>query len=348
MAKTIVGLYDDRAAASRAIKDLETRGFDKEHLSFMSHEEGSRSSYERDANEFRDPRALTDHGVPKEEADFYAEGLRRGGTLIVARVHDSNAEEAADIMARHNPARYEDRSKAYRESGHSSYDQNAAPFSSEEQRSERERHGDQSNQRFQEIEEHLKVGKREAVRGGVRVHQRVESEREEETLRLREEHVKVDRRDVDRTISEDEADRAFKDDTTEMVERSEEAVVSKEARVTGEVAVGKETEYRDETVGAEVRRVRVDVEQIPEEKYHQHESRFREHYEKQYASHNGDYEDYQHAYQYGMAANSAYNGRDFREVEAHLQNDYTKNYSDGTEWSDVKGAVRSGYESANH
>jgi len=343
MAKTIVGLYDDRSTAHSALKELEARGFGKDHLRFASREKGERHTYEHDADDFRDPSSLTRYGIPQEEAEFYAEGLRRGGSLIITRVHDSNAEEAADIMARHNPAHYENRNKAYRESGQK-YDQKASAYSEDEQRAERERYSGERQQRFQEIEEHLKVGKRDVVRGGVRVHQHVDTEREEETLRLREEHVDVQRRNVDRTLSPDEADRAFRDDSVEVTERAEEAVVSKEARVTGEVSVGKQSNVREETVGADVRRTRVEVEKIPAETYAKHDSSFRQHYEKNYGSQGGRYEDYEPAYRYGAAASSAYEGRSYSEVEPHLRSDYSERYGDRNAWEKVKDAVRSGYE----
>jgi stress response protein YsnF len=344
MAKTVVGLYDDRTTALRAMKDLEARGFNKDHLSFASTERGDRHNYERDADSFRDPSAFTRHGVPNEEAEFYAEGLRRGGSLIVARVHDSNAEEAADIMARHNPARYEQRTKAYRESGFERYDRNAANYSEDEQRAERERYAGDRQQRFQEIEEHLKVGKREVVRGGVRVHQHVDTEREEETLRLREEHVDVDRRNVDRTLSPEEADRAFQEGSVEITERAEEAVVTKEAHVTGEVAVGKTSDVRTETVGADVRRTRVEVEQISGEEYERHSAGFRQHYDQHYVG-QGRYEDYEPAYRYGAAAASTYSGRDYADVERDLERDYSDRYGDRTAWQKVKDAVRHGWDS---
>lgn len=38
--------------------------------------------------------ALTGSGVPHEHASFYVEGVRRGGTLVTARVEDAMADEA--------------------------------------------------------------------------------------------------------------------------------------------------------------------------------------------------------------------------------------------------------------
>ena len=42
--------------------------------------------------------ALTQAGVSKEDADIYAEGLRRGGAVVSARVADADASRLQAIM----------------------------------------------------------------------------------------------------------------------------------------------------------------------------------------------------------------------------------------------------------
>ena len=64
----------------------------------------------------------------------------------------------------------------------------------------------------------------------------------QEQVTLREEHVKVERRPVDRPIAA--GDDAFRERTVEATESAEEAVVSKEARVKEEVVVRKQAEER--------------------------------------------------------------------------------------------------------
>jgi hypothetical protein len=46
--------------------------------------------------------ALTDSGVSQEDAKAYAEGVRRGGALVMARIPASRAEEAEAVMERRN------------------------------------------------------------------------------------------------------------------------------------------------------------------------------------------------------------------------------------------------------
>ena len=61
----------------------------------------------------------------------------------------------------------------------------------------------------------------------------------EETVTLREEQVEVERQPADRKLKPEEAEAAFQEKTVEMLGTSEELEVSKEARVVGEVALGK-------------------------------------------------------------------------------------------------------------
>jgi stress response protein YsnF len=102
------------------------------------------------------------------------------------------------------------------------------------------------------IEEELRVGKREVEGGGVRVRTRVVERPVEEVVRLREERVNVERRPVNRPITEADLN-AFREGSFELTERSEEAVVDKQARVVEEVAINKEVGERTETVREKAR-----------------------------------------------------------------------------------------------
>ena len=79
---------------------------------------------------------------------------------------------------------------------------------------------------------------------------------------MREEEVEVARRPADRKLKPEEAEAAFQDKTVEKLGTSEEAVVRKEARVVGEVTLGKRVAEHEETVKDTVRRSEVEVEKI--------------------------------------------------------------------------------------
>jgi uncharacterized protein (TIGR02271 family) len=81
----------------------------------------------------------------------------------------------------------------------------------------------------------------------------------EEQVALREERVRVERRPADRPVAAGD-DALFRERTIEATESTEEVVVSKEARVTEEMAVRKTAEERTETVSDTVRRTEVEVE----------------------------------------------------------------------------------------
>jgi uncharacterized protein (TIGR02271 family) len=112
------------------------------------------------------------------------------------------------------------------------------------------------------VEEELSVGKREVASGGVRVTSSVEERPVEKTVSLREEEVEADRRSADRELSPEEAEAAFEGKTVEMMGTSEEAEVSKTARVVGEVSLNKQTNEREQTVRDTVRRTDVEVEEV--------------------------------------------------------------------------------------
>jgi uncharacterized protein (TIGR02271 family) len=111
------------------------------------------------------------------------------------------------------------------------------------------------------VEEEVAIGKREVERGGVRVRTEVQERPVEEQVRLREEHVTVDRRPVDRPASQADINRAQQGGTFEVREKAEEAVVQKNPRVVEEVVVGKEATQRTETVRETARKTDVHVEQ---------------------------------------------------------------------------------------
>ena len=110
------------------------------------------------------------------------------------------------------------------------------------------------------VEEELRVGKREVEKGGVRITNRVTETPVEEEVRLREEHINVERRPVNRPVSD--ADNAFQVGAIEVTESAEQAVVAKEARVVEEVVVNKDVQERTETVRDTLHRTDVDVQQV--------------------------------------------------------------------------------------
>jgi len=83
--------------------------------------------------------ALTQGGVSKEDAEIFAEGVRRGGTLVTARVTDGDSPRYEAIMDT-SAVNIRNRRTAYRETGWNRFDTAAPPYSADQVRKEREIH----------------------------------------------------------------------------------------------------------------------------------------------------------------------------------------------------------------
>jgi hypothetical protein len=83
--------------------------------------------------------ALTEAGVSEQDAQVYAEGVRRGGTLVTVRVPESDQERVEAILDR-SVVNIRDREMAYRKSGWSSFDPDAPPYTADQVRKERDLH----------------------------------------------------------------------------------------------------------------------------------------------------------------------------------------------------------------
>lgn len=86
--------------------------------------------------------ALTDSGVPEDEAQFYAEGVRRGGTLVVARVDETQVDAATAILRQSNIVDPRARRRVFEEEGWTRFDEGAPPYTPEERQRLRERYRD--------------------------------------------------------------------------------------------------------------------------------------------------------------------------------------------------------------
>jgi len=73
--------------------------------------------------------ALTDAGISRDHAHVFAEAVRRGGTLVVARVEDTFVAMVQSILARNGAIDPESRAADYRNRGWTEFDESAPPYS---------------------------------------------------------------------------------------------------------------------------------------------------------------------------------------------------------------------------
>jgi hypothetical protein len=84
--------------------------------------------------------ALTQAGISKEDAPLYAEGVRRGGTLVSARVPDADRARL-DAILNKSAVNLQDRSAAWQKSGWKTFDPASKPYGADDVRKERQLYG---------------------------------------------------------------------------------------------------------------------------------------------------------------------------------------------------------------
>lgn len=208
--------------------------------------------------------ALKELFVPDEDRFAYAEGMRRGSVLLSATVNETEVNAASDLLEHAGAMDLDAQEATWKESGWTGYDAvshsslgvssaTAQPVATAQPA------GVAQNDTIKVVQERLVVGKRQVDSGRVKVRAYVVERPVEETVRLHEESVHVERRPVDRVATPGDL-AAFEERTIEAHATSEEAVVGKEARVVEEIGIHKQASDRSETVHDTVRETKVDVE----------------------------------------------------------------------------------------
>ncbi len=295
--------------------------------------------------------ALVNLGVPEEEAGYYAEGVRRGGTLVTVAAADHMADQAVNIMNRYDPIDIHERAEHWRQKGWTGHDPRAKPYTPDQIYTEREYFRNLDTQggkaAIPVMDEELQVGKRTVSQGGIRVRSYVTEQPVEQQVRLRDEQVDVERRPVNRPANADDIN-AFQEGTIEMTETTEEPVVTKRARVIEEIVIRKDVGERTETISDTVRRSNVDVEHTDSERavgtqahgFDTFEKDFHTHYTRSAANTGYTYDQYAPVYRYGynLGTNERYRNSDWATVEPEARRHWEER-NPGT-WEEFKDSVR--------
>jgi uncharacterized protein (TIGR02271 family) len=270
MSQTVVGIFNSAAEAQQAAQQLSAAGFQLEDVDVAS--SGALAGGSSSSSNYQNTSGTATEGVAdaagrtgdsiggffsnlfggddSEDTQRYSHVARQGGSSIVT-VHVQSADHARKAAEILDNAGAVDVDQRAAETGYqgNSYAANTNTT------------GD-AGLTAQVIEENLQVGKREEQTGGVRLRSRIVEKPVEASVRLREEHVTVNRNPVNRPATEADFN-SFKEGQIEVTETAERAVIGKEARVVEEVSLGKEVSEREEVVRDTVRNTEVEVEQIP-------------------------------------------------------------------------------------
>lgn len=270
MARTVIGLFRSVAEAQNVKHELVNQGYSAENIRVMADDAdaGYASGTAAGATTAGSTTTSNEGGVmgsiknffhsftgaSDSERDYYASGVGSGGALLAVTVADERADSTAALLDQLGA------SDVNEEAGSSSAV--GAPATAVGSAAATRNTAAAGTAAIPVVEEELQVGKRQVQRGGVRVYSHVVETPVEEEVRLREEHVRIQRNAVNRPATEADF-QAFKEGTIELTETGEEAVVSKQARVVEEVTVGKEVSERTQTVKDTLRHTEVEVEDLP-------------------------------------------------------------------------------------
>jgi stress response protein YsnF len=228
--QNIVSVYPTRAKAEQVRETLIDSGVPEADIQLSAEDGTTGESRPKSFWDF-----LFGSSLPDDERDWYATNLREGRTAVSVRLqHAESHERVAEILHGHEPIELPRRDA----------DQGIGATAA-------------GVEKIPIVKEQLEVGKRQTEkRYRVRVY--AVEQPVEETVNLRDEKVVIERRPVaageagPATVGTEP--REF-----EVVERHEEAVAAKTARVTEEVVVHKEVDERTEVVRDKVKETRVDV-----------------------------------------------------------------------------------------
>jgi uncharacterized protein (TIGR02271 family) len=289
MSRTIVAVFASRAEAERVADELMGNGIARGDIRIA--DASTRQEYER-----RGERSgggfwswlfgSSDDDAWSADVDYYNEGIGRGASVLTVDANDRDADRVQRTMEMYG---------ARVESG------GGTPTGTDAAAAR----GGRDEEIVPIAEEQLRVGKRAVTRGGVRIYTRVTDRPVEEDIRLREEHVNVERRPVDRPVGSAGGD-AFRERSFQIDETVEEPVVAKEVRIIEEVVITKNVQERSAKVRDTVRRTDVEVDRGGADRGDAStlEGEFRTHCAETFAREGLSYEQCAPAYRYGYMLGS--------------------------------------------
>jgi len=282
MSHTVVGIFNTEEEARSAVDQLVASGFDRSNIDYArgSAQWNDADSENHNDNENGITRFFKNLFDSKDESDRYSRVAKNGCVVTVHTQSSDEANRASELLDEYGAVDVDENDRKYNMQGNkmSSDYSNRANTNADDLNETDNAYGpqanrsgddtylndtstDKKNRKMPVIEENLEVGKKVVETGGVRLRSRIVEKPVEETIRLREEHVNVERNKVDRRATDEDFNN-FKDETIEVREQREVPVVNKSAKVVEEVSVNKTVDHREEKVRDQVRNKEVDVEDI--------------------------------------------------------------------------------------
>jgi uncharacterized protein (TIGR02271 family) len=247
----IVAVYDKAAKAKEAARALESSGFAAGDISVLNRD----SLTDAEVHEAGLWRRLFGRNVGDHESAVYGRTIESGGAVLTLRTADTEVPRAMKILDVHNPVDVNPRAASPGVAPPPAKAAVTPPATSARLTKE---------EVIRLAEEQLEVGKRQIETGRARIRRFVTEKPVEAQVTLHEEHAELVRRAVSDPSLVRDVD--WSDKTIEVTEMSEQAVVTKTARVAEEVLIRREGSDHVETVRDTVRRQQVELERLPRDK----------------------------------------------------------------------------------
>jgi uncharacterized protein (TIGR02271 family) len=267
----IVTAYDTEEHAEQAVHALKAAGYDPDDIhKFTSDEMAEVGEGAGDVVRNRGFwHRLFGRDLEEHEATVWGRTVGTGGVIVTLRVPDTDVARAMGILDGHKPIDVHERASSI---GLAPVAVKPPPLAPQQPAAEALRTAAAEKpsftaaadpNRIRLAEEHLNVGKRLVQTGTTRIRRFVVETPVEENVTLHEEHTEVLRRAVTDPAYVKDID--WGDQTIEVKETAEEAVVGKTARIVEEVDVRKVGSERVETVRDKVRRQQIEIERAGEQ-----------------------------------------------------------------------------------
>jgi len=289
---TVTAMYSTRQEAEKAAAAVrQDTAIGATNVRILPEKGEGTTAATHDESGFLD--SLRNFFMPDEDRYGYAEGMRRGSYMVAVDTDETHADHLMNLLEDHGAVDMDAEEKRWRSEGWRGYEPSSTataggtyssaigtaasgvpPIGTAGGRetttgtratapagitgtaaTARTAGTTGASETIPLVEETLRVGKRQVNTGRIRVRSYVVETPVNETVHLRDEHVEVERRPVDRPVTAGED--LFREREIEATTSREEAVVSKDARVREELVLHKSAKERDETVRDTVRRTEV-------------------------------------------------------------------------------------------
>ncbi|WP_338768132.1 YsnF/AvaK domain-containing protein [Bernardetia sp. ABR2-2B] len=263
MSNTVIGIFRTGEEAQYAVNQLTKNGIEADSIDLSARPAGKDYTYQdENHNENTITRFFENLFADDEDEKrkkMYCDVAIRNSLLTVHADSKKEAQVALNILNNSGAIDIESDYERYQKAIANNEDYSLEMYNKDRNQDYREVEEEQS---AKVIEEKMHVGKRTTETGrGARLRSYMVEKPVEKNVRLRSEHVYVERSPINRPATEADF-AAFQEGKVEVTEHAEKAVVSKDARVIEEVKLGKTVEEREETIKDTVRETKVEVEEL--------------------------------------------------------------------------------------